>query len=258
MLTKAMLIGVLFASAPVYLASSQNPEQEPLRDGFEPRIEEFEPMANYRSSHAARIEDLERRHADQVATLQDQLAASQLRVADLERQLEECMDFIMAGTERHSGCKPSRRMMTHYMWLKNNGHGERAQGALDRVVAQVGSKNSSLNRAAWYLMTEKDTAGQYDELALALAERMQGNGGMDHREMDTVALAKFLNGRTEEAIELQKKAIKKGGKSGDYCRRLRTYEAALQHRIQDAAEVGADPATTPAKPARKISDDDEE
>ena len=39
-------------------------------------------------------------------------------------------------------------------------------------------------------------------------------------ELDTVALAKFLNGHVDEAIALQRRAIRNGGKSDDYRRRL--------------------------------------
>lgn len=251
MLTKVMLFGVLFATAPVYLTSSQNPgsDQEPLRDGLVPLVDEFEPLDNFRSPHAARIEDLERQHESEIAELQAQLAESRARVADLDRQLGECMEFLMAPPERHNSCKPSRRLITHYRWFHRNGHAPQAKKTFDRVVDQFGKSNSNLNRTAWKLMTDNETSGEYDDVALALAERMEKNGSLDHRQLDTVALAKFLNGKTEEAIALQKRAIKAGGRDSDYCRRLRTYETALKQQIAQPSQAVA------TEPKAKISED---
>ena len=76
------------------------------------------------------------------------------------------------------------------------------------------------------------TAGKFDELALALTQRMEVLSAsdkrrrrIDHNHLDTAALANFLNGNVEKAISLQKKAIGKNS-SSDFRRRLRTYEAA--------------------------------
>lgn len=81
-------------------------------------------------------------------------------------------------------------------------------------------------------MTNKSIAGKFDEVALALAQRMEAltaadkrRRRIDHNHIDTAALANFLNGNVEKAIALQKKAIAKNS-SSDFRRRLRTYEAA--------------------------------
>ena len=95
-----------------------------------------------------------------------------------------------------------------------------------------------MNSLAWNLMTDKETAGQYDRLAMAVAKRMQKRGSLKHQYTDTVALANFLNGQVDEAIALQKRAVTKND-SDDYRRRLRTYEAAKRGATPSAAQVKA-------------------
>ena len=88
---------------------------------------------------------------------------------------------------------------------------------------------ASLNNDCWYLMTELATVGRYDVFAAALAERMlEQRSGMDAFEFDTAALAMFLCGRIEEAVDLQQSAIEKsGGGNAGYEERLRRYKADL-------------------------------
>lgn len=67
-----------------------------------------------------------------------------------------------------------------------------------------------LNGFAWNLLTEDATKGKFNELALAAAEEMYKSSGGDRwTHIDTLALAKFENGATAEAIALEKKAIEK-------------------------------------------------
>lgn len=87
-----------------------------------------------------------------------------------------------------------------------------------------------LNNTAWELMTELPTLGRFDLFALALAQRM-----LDQRpvleafELDTVALAMFLNGRLDDAVELAAAAVEKSGGEGEYVERLERYrDAAAQ------------------------------
>ncbi len=242
MLIKATLLGVLIASTPLYLVSMQGPQDgEPAPDDGTPTLA---PADDLRPE----LELLRGEHADALR----ELDAERARADRLQAQLEHCMDFLLQTRERRSSCRPSRRMMTHYQWMRQNGHDAHAQKALAHVVEQLGDDNNRLNRAAWHLMTDEETAGQYDELALALAERMQQNSGLDHRMLDTVALARFLNGHVDEAIALQKQAIEEGGRSDDYRRRLRTYEAGKKGKVEEETAEPNEEAVQ--KPRRKISD----
>lgn len=88
-------------------------------------------------------------------------------------------------------------------------------------------EHGSLNNDCWYLMTELPTMGRYDWFAAGLAERMlDDRESMSNFEFDTAALAMFLVGKVDQAVELQQKAIELGGNTADYQQRLRRYQAA--------------------------------
>jgi hypothetical protein len=104
---------------------------------------------------------------------------------------------------------------------------------------QEHQEHVSLNNDAWYLMTQPWTMGRGDALALAMCERMlQHKENLDSFEYDTVAMSMFLNGRVQEAVELQKTALEKGGGSDPdaYRGRLRRYEAALEQAGKDGGK----------------------
>ncbi|MGE3173607.1 MAG: hypothetical protein AB7O97_13365 [Planctomycetota bacterium] len=178
------------------------------------------------------------------------LERAQRHIDKLERQLEQALDALEATfePERERNCAPSRSraLMSHYQWLRQNDHPQRAQSTLAKVVDRVGDDVNRLNSVAWNLMTDQETTGKFDEVALALAERMEAQGeGLHHRHLDTVALARFLNGQVERAVALQQLAIAKGGNGDDYRRRLRTYQAAqvaLAKAHGEAARARADGA----------------
>ena len=272
MLIKATMLGVFVASTPLYFIANQDP-QDPGQDGEQTTVTVGE-LEALQQRHAEEIQQLEEGLADEMEHLRGAHAVALSRADDataraenLAAQLDECMGFLLEPRRRSNSCRPSVQVSKYYQWMRKNGHDERAGQALDQYVKQLGNNNSHLNSTVWHLMTDKRVAGQYDELALALAERMEEKGGLDHRMLDTVALAKFLNGHIDEAITLQKKAMKHGGRSDDYRRRLRTYEAAKK-----AAEANKEPEADqkskaqPNEPAkteqgqkkkkRKISDDE--
>ncbi len=269
MLIKATLLGICVASTPLYFAASQNPEeQDPARDAEAvPAVHTPQPgdVDSLRAEHAAHVERLEARHAEEIEQLRAALDAAIRRAErcenrghELSTQLDECMDFLLVPRTHRSGCRPSRSLMVHYQWMRKNGHDDKANIALKRVVQQYGQDNRHLNSLAWNLMTDEDTSGKFDELALAVAQRMQKSPKpLSHRQLDTVALAKFLNGYVDEAIALQRRAIQNGGKGDDYRRRLRTYEAAKR-----AAEAAVEPESksdekkkSKSKPRKRITDE---
>ena len=86
-----------------------------------------------------------------------------------------------------------------------------------------------INNDSWHLMTELATMGRYDHFAVALVERLlEKREVMEHFEFDTAALAMFLVGRIEDAIELQSVALQIGGGSvPDYEERLARYRGHL-------------------------------
>jgi hypothetical protein len=98
-----------------------------------------------------------------------------------------------------------------------------AKKLLDAYLEDV---PTTINNDCWYLMTELSTLGRFDWFALGLAERMlEQRESMGDYQFDTAALAMFLAGRVDEAIELQRIAIEKSGeKGGEYGQRLQRYE----------------------------------
>jgi len=119
------------------------------------------------------------------------------------------------------------------------------------LAEQLGDDPERLHRVAADLMTDERTTGQFDELALALAQRIEASGQeLDARQLDTVALAHFLNGDVARATELQRLAVERGSHNDDYRRRLRTYEAAAL-ALTKARSVPVPPEATMIAVARE-------
>jgi len=81
-----------------------------------------------------------------------------------------------------------------------------------------------LNNDAWYLMVEPQTLGRFNTLALAqtLAMKKLFGDGLAANNRDTLALALFLNGKYDEALEQQRLCVK-AHKQRTFLSRLRRY-----------------------------------
>lgn len=239
MFVKGIALTALVASTPFALFVAQDPVSSSpgVQD---PKPAERTDARNYKTEWQRSQSNVKRARAE--------LKAAQRDLKRLKTQLEAALDRIdeQFVQERDRNCSPSRgrAMMSHYQWLRDQGHQQRASGALAKVVKQVGDNASRLNSVAWDLMTDKATAGKFDEVALALTQRMERNRNqMHYNHLDTAALAYFLNGKVDKAITLQQQAIAKGGRNDDFRRRLRTYEAAHKSLVQ-AQQSRALPAAT--------------
>jgi hypothetical protein len=234
MLVKGLVLTVLVASTPIALVSTQDPRPQPARP------------ADAGASSQQRLEALQRQTAHDLERTQQELNAARADVERLRRQLDGALDALDRTFEpqRERSCSPSRSriLMSHWQWLRDQGHEQRATGALAKVVDQVGNDQGRRNSVAWDLMTDKESAGKFDEVALAIAQRMESTGASEHHHLDTIALANFLNGKVDRAVELQQQAIAAGGSGDDYRRRLRTYEVA---RDTIAKGQAAKPAAGP-------------
>ncbi|MCK5940662.1 MAG: hypothetical protein KAI24_01735 [Planctomycetes bacterium] len=243
MIIKGIALTALVASTPLALFATQDPVKQDPKPAVSRKAEQRSADAELRRTQA----NVKRARAE--------LKAAQRDLARLRDQLNAALDRLdqHATPERERNCSPSRSrtLMSHYQWLRDQGHQQRAQGALSKVVEQVGDDAGRLNSVAWDLMTDKQTAGKFDELALALTQRMEQvaktqkrrRGEVHYNHLDTAALANFLNGNVEKAISLQQLAIEKGGRSDDFRRRLRTYEAA-QSALVKATQAKPLPAAT--------------
>ncbi len=97
--------------------------------------------------------------------------------------------------------------------------------AAAKLMADYRERNVSnygLNNDAWYLIVRPETMGRFDTLALAQAEEMLRVEGanIDYGSKDTVALAMFVNGRVDRAVELQTEATDASGNQATYVGRL--------------------------------------
>ncbi|MCB9877882.1 MAG: hypothetical protein H6835_09800 [Planctomycetes bacterium] len=243
MFVKGLALTALVASTPLALFVTHDAQQPQ-----DPKPAAARPAE--RSADVDRInQDLRRARAELHAARED--------VQRLRGQLDAALDRLEEHyqPERDRNCSPSRgrALMSHYQWLRGQGHEERAGTTLAKVVDQVGDDVGRQNSAAWELMTEKDSAGKFDEVALAIARRMdQRRAHLNHNYLDTVALAYFLNGEVELACTLEQQAIEKGGRGDDFRRRLRTYEAA-----RDALVAARRANERPAATMVAVSDDED-
>ncbi|HEX5051864.1 MAG TPA: hypothetical protein VFZ65_08845 [Planctomycetota bacterium] len=91
---------------------------------------------------------------------------------------------------------------------------------------------NSLNNDAWYLIVRPETMGRFDTLALAQCQEMERKegAGMSYGNKDTVALAYFVNGDVEKAVELETVAEKASNGDPEYVGRLARYRAVLAER----------------------------
>lgn len=189
--------------------------------------------------------------------LRDRAETLETELQDARRQVGETLDMLEDSVKRqlsrHRNCAPSKNSLVYYQWLDANQHKERAERFLDECVKVLGrghSRRRNMLRYAWSLMTERKTAGQFDRVALALAERaVAANAdGVSGDALDTLALAKFLDGQVERAVELERQALASQEGNDDFRRRLRMYEAA-----RDAASLRVASTDTKA-PAADLAD----
>lgn len=117
-----------------------------------------------------------------------------------------------------------------------------AQQVLDDYANGLGDR-SSINNDCWYMMTELLTMGRFDAFAAGLADKMlEERENMDAFEFDTAALAKFLAGQIDAAVELQEAALQKGAAgNAEYQERLRRYRAAAERARAAAAPSAQKP-----------------
>jgi hypothetical protein len=237
MLVKALVFAIAVASTPVALVVTQDPRPAPTAADPARQLEQ-------------RLQDADRQArqgAVDLAAARCELAAARQELATLRQQLEDSLDALDHTYEpqRERNCSPSRSraLMSHYQWLRGHGHAGRATDALAKIVDQIGDDAHRLNGAAWSLMTDDETSGKFDEVALAIADRMERSGGLEPRLLDTVALARFLNGQIDRAVALQRQAIDDGARGDDFRRRLRTFEAAQAAMAKAAAQMAVPAAT---------------
>ena len=237
MLVKGIVCAVFAVSAPFAIVATQDPKPAWPKPAAAVRdlTAANRPQAAEAAAAARQNAELDAARAELAAMRQD--------LQKLTRQLDEALDALeqQFQPQRERNCSPSRSraLLSHYEWLKTRGHEQRAVATRDKVLDQYGNDLNQLNSAAWNLMTEKNSAGKFDEVALAAVQRMtRHEANLNHQQLDTAALAHSLAGQFDRAVALQRLAIERGGDHDEYRRRLRTYEAA-QTQVAKAGEAAA-------------------
>lgn len=253
MLVKGLVCTVLFASAPITWLATQEPRPSTPTPAPAPAAVDAE-------AAKARLQATQRQVQRDLAAAQQEVAKARVEVARLQQQLARALDALDAAQEpvRERNCAPSRsrQLMTHYRWLRDEGHAQRADATLAKVVEQVGDDRGRLHRTAHSLLTEAETGGKFDDVALALAEKLEQSGSKEPHHLDTMACAQFLNGHIERAIELQQRAIAAGGRDEEFRLRLRTYEAARSAIGKLVREAATESATAAGETLVASRDDD--
>jgi hypothetical protein len=252
MLVKGLVCTVLFASAPITWIATQEPR---------PSAPVPAPAAVDAEAAEVRLQATQRQVQRDLDAAQQEVAKARAEVARLQQQLARALDALDAAQEpaRERNCAPSRsrQLMTHYRWLRDEGHAQRADATLAKVVEQVGDDRGRLHRTAHALLTEAETGGKFDDVALALAEKLEQSGSKEPHHLDTMACAQFLNGHIERAIELQRRAIAVGGRDEEFRLRLRTYEAARSAVSKQVRAGTAEPVPAAAAATLVASRDDD-
>lgn len=108
------------------------------------------------------------------------------------------------------------------------------------VEHRARGNQANLNNDAWYMMVRPESLGRFDTMALAQCEELQRQQGpgLSNGNKDTVALALFLNGKVEQAVELQTIATAGSGQNPSYVGRLTRFQAVL---AEQAKRKGTEP-----------------
>jgi hypothetical protein len=118
---------------------------------------------------------------------------------------------------------------------------EQAAAKLMVEYRQAAGQGRDLNNDAWYLIVQTPTMGRFDTLALAQAQELERQTGdrISSGNKDTVALAYFVNGFVDKAVELQTDAAEQSGNQAVYVARLTRFVAA-QRELAERRESGGD------------------
>ncbi len=97
------------------------------------------------------------------------------------------------------------------------------------LYAGIQDNAKALNRFAWSLLTDSPYEDRFNDLALMFSERCNEIEADNWMFVDTLALARFVNGDVKSAVELETRAIELAGKnpSPELLKTLDRFELAL-------------------------------
>ncbi|MCH8252821.1 MAG: redoxin family protein [Planctomycetes bacterium] len=155
------------------------------------------------------------------------------RVLADPKRADRCTNLAIEAVDLAIAAEPDEpaHLSTKFKILATCKKDVKAAVAVGRYfVEKAADEEGLLNNFAWELLTDEAMKGNYDDLALAAAERCDEiDGGDNWMYVDTLALAKFETGARAEAARLQRKVIEligDGTVPDDVRERLERFEAA--------------------------------
>lgn len=170
-------------------------------------------------------------------------AENAISLAPLARR---AFDRGIAGRER----SPQDLVLEFRILNDLEGNPRAAAPVAEAVLTKVAQDGGGLNNWIWYLMVRRQSRGKVDSIALPAAEKMIESGEADSwTSADTVALAFFVNGKLDRALDYQERAVKMaaGAASPGMLRRLEIFRAAVRAARPSAPSSEPRPAP-PADP----------
>jgi len=144
--------------------------------------------------------------------------------SDLEQVIEQVVSGkfdLAAAKKRMAPVYEQRRRewtlrqhMREYFELVGSAGNEQRAAELGRKILELGRKDAqTLNSFAWAILTREGLAQRDYKLALRAAEMAnEASKGEDAAILDTYALALFENGRKQEAVRVQQRAVELASK----------------------------------------------
>jgi hypothetical protein len=129
----------------------------------------------------------------------------------------------------------------HKVLVRSGAPAEECDKLMADFRSVTGIDGGQLNNDAWYMMVRPETMGRFDSYALAQCEEMKRQEGdnMSYGNKDTLALSLFLNGKVQEAVELETVAMAASSNDPQYVGRLTRFKNTLAQKTAKPRESGA-------------------
>ena len=152
-------------------------------------------------------------------------------------QLEETLDQVLAGKFDLAAAKAKKqdearlkKFLDQYHELVMSADKEQEAQELGARILELGADNDQLlNAIAWNILTDENIVYRDKALALKAAELANKKSGGEHAGvLDTYALALYENGKRDEAIKTQEKALKIAKQSEEWKSNIAEFEERLE------------------------------
>jgi len=232
--TKALFVhpGRCLKLAARFMSESERKEVEPLLPMLDATVASLVVNhTNQRFEVALGVSNLPR-----IGGVLGQLIAAEKRSHALRQAAREAVankdwaealarvDEALAGRPTDAGLLKER-----FRILVLAGRPDDARIHAKRLYAALKDNAMALNNFAWSLLTDSPYEDRFNDLALMFAERCNRLQADSWMYVDTLALARFVNGDVKAAVELENRAVELAGENANpqLLRTLDRFETAL-------------------------------